>query len=102
MDGPLLAIDYPTVFRSGNSAPVSSGIAKKRPAAAKKRPPRRARLQSKRELEWKDPNMGEQRDVKQLMGSKKRKCVVEEIEAEQTNKAVCLKVVPSEGLPNAQ
>ena len=36
------------------------------------------------------------------MGSKKRKCHGNDEEVSTTSKAVCLKVVPKDGLPNAQ
>lgn len=96
-------VDYSTVFRAGSSAPCSSGIVKKRPAV-RRRPPKAVRDQRKRE-ELSKAGLTEEskREGKQIAGSKKRKCSEEKAEEDfPSTKAVCLKVVPKEGLPNAQ
>lgn len=94
--------DYPTVFKAGCFAHGSSGIVKKRPGA-RRRPPKTVRDQSNRERLGGALSREEvKRDGKQCVGSKKRKCDGEESGPSPTNKAVCLKAIPSEGLPKPQ
>ncbi|XP_009127426.1 uncharacterized protein LOC103852265 [Brassica rapa] len=97
--------NFPTVFKAvkvSNFAPCSSGIVKNK-AAVRRRPPKSTRQRRIKVLtdQVKAPPEN-QREGKQLMGSKKRKCSVEEEEIKATNKAVCLKAIPNEGLPHSQ
>lgn len=95
-------LDYSTVFRAGSLAPCSSGIAKNT-AGARRRPPKAIRDQRKRDIPIQEPSLEpDSREGKQIVNTKKRKCVGNEEESSSTTKAVCLKVVPKEGLPNAQ
>lgn len=95
--------DFPTVFRAGSFAPCSSGIVKRRPVI-RRRPPKAVREQRKREATRRDEGVEKgRREGKHIVGSKKRKCSDEKEEKSSTStKAVCLKVVPKEGLPNVQ
>lgn len=95
-------LDRSTVFKAGLFAPCGSRIIKKR-AGGRRRPPKARRDQRKRDSTAKAPILEDsRREGKQEMSFKKRKCSELEEEASSTKKAVCLKVVPKEGLPNAQ
>lgn len=101
-----LCSNYSTVFKASkasNFAPCSSGIVKSR-AAVRRRPLRSVRQKMLKEAVVPDKCMLEdRREGKQEMSSsKKRKCSEKEEVVKTTNKAVCLKVNPNEGLPKAQ
>lgn len=94
--------NYPTGFSSGFCESGSAGIVGKK-QYQRKRPPRARRTQRKLSEEERNLLLSEnKREGKQEVGSKKRKCLREEEECSTTNKAPCLKAIPSEGLPNAQ
>ncbi|KAG2305227.1 hypothetical protein Bca52824_033878 [Brassica carinata] len=65
--------DYPTVFQTGNSKSVYSGVVKKRPAP-RKRPPKSVRMQRPRLLMVRgEDSLEDRREGKQEVSSKKRK-----------------------------
>ncbi|KAL0797161.1 hypothetical protein Bca101_068538 [Brassica carinata] len=80
--------DYPTVFQTGNSKSVYSGVVKKRPAP-RKRPPKSVRMQRPRLLMVRgEDSLEDRREGKQEVSSKKRKCTVEVDEPQTSTKAV--------------
>lgn len=97
-----LASNFPTVFKASNFAPCSSGTVKKRPAP-RKRPPKSVRLQKKNLLKEGILVTAEEKSEEKMEGSiKKRNFSTEKEVVPATNKALCLKAVPMEGLPHPQ
>lgn len=95
--------EYPSVFKSGRLySSGSSGIQKRAPKT-RRRPSKAVRKARKDILSAEElKKLDLHREGKQAEGSKKRKCEVREEGRGITNKASCLEVVPSEGLPKAQ
>ncbi|KAL0744170.1 hypothetical protein Bca4012_085683 [Brassica carinata] len=97
-----LSSNFPTVFKASNYGPCSSGKAKKK-LTPRKRPPKAVRQQRLKVI--KEGDMGDsekKREGKMEVGNKKRKCATEDEVVPATNKALCLKAVPMEGLPSSQ
>ncbi|KAL0727181.1 hypothetical protein Bca4012_023274 [Brassica carinata] len=94
---------YPTVFKAGSPAPCSSGRLQRKVDVRRRRPPKSTRQQryKERTLLY-NKESEDKREGKQTMSCKKRKCVGEEEGEISSNKAVCLKAVPKEGLPHSQ
>lgn len=91
----------PMGFSSGFYESGSAGTVKKR--YQRKRPSKTRRTQKKLSEEERNNLLEEfKREGTKEMGSKKRKCSSGEVDSRSTSKAICLKVIPSEGSPNTQ
>lgn len=96
------ASEYPSVFKLGLYSTGSSGI--RNNASKPRRRPSKAVRQARKGVIPAEvlQKLGSQREGKQAVGSKKRKCEVQEEGRRSTSKASCLEVIPHEGSPNAQ
>lgn len=94
--------DSLTVFRAGSLEPGSSGTVRKR-VPVRRRPPRAQRQRQLLALtSGIEAQVGERRERKQEVGSRKRKKTNQGTEDVSTTKVQCLSVIPSGGSPSSQ